>query len=209
MLWPGAAATLSGVIAGLVGLVLVPVLVGIAAGYAAGGRLTTMVGRLRALWLLWVAVAAQAGQFYLDGARVPLLVVVYGLVLGWLILNLRGWTPAMRVAVGVVLLGLALNAAAIAANGRMPYSPQAAAQVGLPAGETTAKNEPSDQDTRLAPLGDVIPVAAVRKVISIGDVFIALGGAALIATAMCRARRPYTLPNFSYVAHSRRRGPGK
>lgn len=175
---------------GLVGLVLAPVLVGVVAGYAAGGRLSTMAGRLRALWLLWAAVAAQVGQFYLDGARVPLLVAVYALVLGWLILNLRGWTPAMRVAVGIVLLGLAFNAAAIAANGRMPYSPRAAAQVGIPAGETTAKNEPANQDTRLAVLGDVIPVTAVRKVISIGDVFIALGGAALIAAAMRRDRRP-------------------
>jgi Family of unknown function (DUF5317) len=189
MLWPGPSGTLSGVMAGLVVLVMVPVLAGVAAGYAAGGRLSTIVGRLRGLWLLWAAVAAQAAQFSLHGARVALLVVVYALVLGWLILNLPGWTPAMRTAVGIVLLGLALNAAAIAANGRMPYSPQAAALVGLPAAETTAKNEPSNQDTRLALLGDVIPVAAVHKVISIGDVLIALGGAALIAAAMRRDRR--------------------
>jgi hypothetical protein len=192
MLWPGLAGILSGMTAGLVGLLLAPVVVGIVAGYAAGGRLSVLTGRLRGLWLLWAAFVVQVAQFFLAGARVPLLVAVYAIVLGWLVLNALRWTPAMRVAPAVVLLGLALNAAAIAANGRMPYSPEAAVRVGLPAGEVTAKNEPSDQDTWLAQLGDVIPVAAVHKVISIGDVLIGIGGAALIAAAMRRDRRPAT-----------------
>jgi len=51
-------------------LLVTPVLVGVLIGYAAGGRLANLLSlRLRALWLLWLAGAVQAAQYYLPWLR--------------------------------------------------------------------------------------------------------------------------------------------
>jgi hypothetical protein len=47
-----------------------------------------------------------------------------------------------------------------------------------------------DSTTRLAWLGDVIPVPPVQKVISVGDIVLLLGTAGLIATTMRAPRTP-------------------
>jgi hypothetical protein len=89
----------------------------------------------------------------------------------------------------VIVLGALLNGAAIAANGRMPYDPAAVEAVGLPAGIETPKNVPAGPDTRLAGLGDVLPVPGLRKVVSVGDLLIAVGAASFVALVMRRGRR--------------------
>ncbi|MQA84563.1 MAG: hypothetical protein GEV03_08060 [Streptosporangiales bacterium] len=191
---------------GFVLLALIPVLVGVVVGYALGGRLSALAGRFRALWLLWLAAAVQASQYYAAGPRaliedrlgIPMLGIVFGLVAAWLAVNVGGWPPMMRAAAGVVIAGAALNASVIAANGRMPYAPPAAAEVGLPAAATTAKNEPADADTRLAFLGDVMAVPVLNKVISVGDVLIGVGTAVLVAAAM---RRETSTPEPSTTIH--------
>lgn len=167
-------------------LLAAPVLAGVAIGYATRGQLSALAGRLRALWLLWLAVLIQAGQFYLDGvpAGVPMLVLVWGTVLAWLGLNIRRWPVGARIAAGVVCAGALLNAVAIAANGRMPYSAATAAQVGLPASAVTSKNAPAGDGTVLGFLGDTIPVAPLHKLVSLGDLLIAAGSAALVAVLM-------------------------
>jgi hypothetical protein len=71
----------------------------------------------------------------------------------------------------------------------MPYSPAMAEAVGLHPGITTPKNEPSDAGTRLSFLGDTIPIAPLRKVISPGDVLISVGSCAVVVLAMRRHRR--------------------
>src|SRR6185295_19486743 len=73
--------------------------------------------------------------------------------------------------------------------GRMPYAPAAAARVGLAPGLTTPKNAPADTGTRLGLLGDVIPVPPLHKVVSPGDVLIAIGVCAVVALAMRSHRR--------------------
>jgi Family of unknown function (DUF5317) len=180
---------------GYLALLLLPLFLGVAAGYAAGGRLVVLASvRLRAVWLLWMAVLVQLGQYQArpvrewieDRLHLPLLAVVFALVGAWLAVNLPHTSAPTRVAMVIILLGAALNGAAIMANGRMPYSPPAAAAVGLPARVTTPKNEPAGPDTRLAWAGDVIPVPHVRRVLSPGDVLIGLGAAVLIAIAMRR-----------------------
>lgn len=178
-------------------LAFAPVPAGVAVGYARGGRLSGLAGRLRALWLLWLAAAVQAAQFYLDGWRsvvedrlgIPLPAVVFGIVALWLAVNLAGWSRAMRLAAGVVLAGALLNGIAIAANGRMPYSPETAARAGVTASGATPKNEPASGGTRFEVLGDVIAVPPLHKVISVGDVLIGVGAALLIAAAMRRDDR--------------------
>jgi hypothetical protein len=178
-------------------LTVAPPLAGVAVGYLLGGRLAGFRQvRIRQLWLLWAAAAIQFAQYAADGVRrfteetigLPMLVPVFALVLAWFAVNLRHWPPAIRAAAVLIVLGAALNGLAIAANGRMPYDPAAVAAVGLRPGVETPKNEPADGRTRLATLGDTIPVPLLRKVVSPGDLLIGGGAAAFVVFAMRRGR---------------------
>ena len=165
---------------------------GVLVGYALGGRLAGLARlRLRGLWLLWVAAAVQAGQYVPpvrrlveQDAHIPMLGIVFAVVAVWLGRNLRQPSRWLRAAVAAILIGASLNAAAILANGRMPYSPHAAVVAGVPIDSQTPKNEPAHAGTRLAGLGDVIPVPPLRKIVSVGDLVIGLGAASLVALAM-------------------------
>ncbi|MBY8882987.1 DUF5317 family protein [Actinacidiphila acidipaludis] len=170
-----------------------PVAVGTLAGYLSGGRLRRLPAvRLRRLWLLWVAAAVQVAQLStagLPGAagrhlRASLLGLAIALALFWLVVNARGRTRPLQIGVELALAGAVLNAVPIAINGRMPYSPSAAAVAGLRAGFRTAKNVPAEHSTRLLALGDIIPVPPLHAVVSIGDVLLAIAAALLVATAM-------------------------
>jgi hypothetical protein len=113
------------------------------------------------------------------------MVPIFGLVGAWAVVNLPGRSRAMQVAIALVLLGGAMNALAIAANGRMPFSERAlvAADVSdqqRARGERSPKHVAADGATRLLWLGDVIPVRPIEKVVSARDVVL-LGW---------RARRP-------------------
>src|SRR6266536_1917074 len=176
-------------------LLVTPVLVGVLIGYAAGGRLANLLSlRLRALWLLWLAAAVQAAQYYLpwlrrlvqDNLGIPMLAVVFAIVLMWITLNLLRWPRLMRLAAALIVAGAIGNGLVIAANGRMPYAPQAAVQAHLPATAVGPKNQPADDGTRLAFLGDVIPLVPLGKVLSAGDLLIAAGASAAVAVAMRR-----------------------
>jgi hypothetical protein len=179
-------------------LTVAPPVAGVVLGYLCGGRLAGFrTVRLRALWLVWLAAAVQFAQFFAPGVRhivedvagIPMLVPVFAIVLGWLAINLRAWPTPIRLAGVVILLGAALNALVIGLNGRMPYDPAAASRVGLPTAAESPKNVPADAATRLAPLGDIIPLPAVGKVASPGDVLIAAGTCGLVVLVMRRGRR--------------------
>ncbi|BCJ77009.1 hypothetical protein CS0771_65530 [Catellatospora sp. IY07-71] len=171
-------------------LLLAPPAVGVIVGYACGGRLAGLRNlRLAALWLLWLAAAVQAAQYYVTPLRHPaLLAIVFSLVLWWLALNLPAWPRAIRIAGIAIIVGALANGLTIALNGRMPYEPATAEAVGLRPGLTTPKNEPADDATRLAFLGDTIPVPPLQKVVSPGDLLIGAGTVALTALAMRRRR---------------------
>jgi hypothetical protein len=179
-------------------LTAAPPVVGMVLGYLCGGRLAGFrTVRVRALWLVWLAAVVQFAQFFAPGVRhvvedvvgIPMLVPVFGVVLAWLAINLRAWPTAIRLAGLAIVLGAALNFAVIGLNGRMPYDPAAASQVGLPPGRESPKNVPAEATTRLAPLGDIIAVPVIRKVASPGDVLIAGGTCALVVLVMRRGRR--------------------
>jgi hypothetical protein len=175
-------------------LALIPVAAGVGVGYLLGGRLSELGGRFRAVWLLWLAVAVQvlhnssaaARRVVPDRAGVSMLVIVFGIGLLWLAVNLWHWQPAMRYAGVVVMIGALANGAAVAANGRMPYSVSAAASAGVPAGATTPKNEPALDHTRLTLLADNIPIPPMHKIVSVGDALIAAGTVVLLAAGMRR-----------------------
>jgi hypothetical protein len=172
-------------------LTLSPPVLGVVVGYLAGGRLSGFrTLPIRHLWLVWLAAAVQFAQYSLGLWRGPLLVLVFAIVLAWLGLNLPRWPVAIRVAGLVIVLGAGLNALTIGLNGRMPYSPAAADAAGLRTHVVTPKNTPAGAGTRLAAIGDTIPVPVLHKVASPGDVLITTGAAALVVLAMRRARRP-------------------
>jgi len=169
-------------------LTIAPPVVGVALGYLLGGRLSGFRSiRIRALWLVWLAAGVQFAQYSVGG--VAMLALIFAIVLVWLAVNLPRWPAAIRAAGILIVLGASFNGLAIALNGRMPYDPGAAVDVGLHAGIETPKNEPADANTRLGFLGDTIPIPLLRKVISPGDVLISFGAGALVVLAMRRHRR--------------------
>jgi hypothetical protein len=179
-------------------LTVAPPVFGVLLGYLCGGRLSGFsTVRIRALWLVWLAAAVQFAQYVAPGVRhvvedvagIPMLAPVFVFVFAWLAVNLRHWPAAIRVAGVAIVLGAAMNALVIGLNGRMPYAPAASVAVGNAPGREGPKNAPADAGTRLAPLGDIIPVPLVRKVASPGDVLISGGTVALVVLAMRRSRR--------------------
>jgi hypothetical protein len=128
--------------------------------------------------------------------HVSLMVPIFGLVGAWALANLPGRTRLMQAAVALVLIGGAMNALAIAANGRMPFSERAlvAADVSdeqRARGDRSPKHVAAGDTTRLLWLGDVIPVRPIEKVISAGDVVLLLGVAGAVTAGMAPGgRRP-------------------
>jgi hypothetical protein len=178
-------------------VLIAPPVAGLVAGYLLGGRLAGFRDvRIRALWLVWLAAAVQFAQLRMGGSLGgPMLAVVFAIVLTWLGVNLVRWPVAIRWAGVVVGLGAALNGLVIALNGRMPFSYAG----GGPAGETP-KNVAAGAHTRLAFLGDVMPIAPLHVLISAGDILIAAGAAALVVLAMRRGRRLPDPPQCPVVA---------
>jgi hypothetical protein len=63
-----------------------------------------------------------------------MLALVFALAASWLAVNLLRWPKALRLAGTTIFLGAALNGLVILVNGRMPYSPTAAALAGIKPG---------------------------------------------------------------------------
>ncbi|MFQ5947408.1 MAG: DUF5317 family protein, partial [Acidimicrobiia bacterium] len=76
-------------------------------------------------------------------------------------------------------IGILMNFSVILANGGMPVSPEAAALAGGDGAdlsfEQAYKHVELDGDSQLTFLADVIPLRMIRQVISLGDVFLAVG----------------------------------
>ncbi|MBC7221101.1 DUF5317 domain-containing protein [Candidatus Bipolaricaulota bacterium] len=174
--------------------------IGIVAGLIRGGSLANLGQlRLRALWLIGVALLIQLLIFPLG--RAPLVavgaaylhLVSYTLLLAFIVLNRR--YPEIL----VMGSGLLLNLIVIAANGGyMPASATALNRAGLPE-VATALEEGLRQGntvlmgegTRLNFLGDFLCLPAgvpLASAFSIGDVVLGLGVAVLLARRMVKRR---------------------
>ncbi|MGQ0779434.1 MAG: DUF5317 family protein [Pseudonocardiales bacterium] len=168
-------------------ILLLPLGVGLAVGVLLGGSVRGFADPgLRAVWLLWAAAGLQLIQLWF-GLTLAVLIGVFGLVVIWIVTNLRGQVPSARFGLLAMLLGLLANGLTMALNGRMPYSRSAAVAAGLDADVVTPKNVPADADVRLGWLGDVLPVSPLRVVVSAGDVLIGCGVAVLVVALMCHA----------------------
>ena len=173
---------------GTILIVLALLGVAIAVGFAAHGSLRPFVTLPIHWWgaaLVGLAIQALPLPANISRSQVSILLAIsYAALLGFAWVNRR--LPAMP----VVMLGLALNALVVVANGGMPVSTQAARSAGSIAGLPTTRGGPqkhhlmTDQDV-LRPLGDVIPIPKpVGALFSVGDVCLYGGVAWLVVMVM-------------------------
>jgi uncharacterized protein DUF5317 len=182
-------------------IILAGLALGISIGYAVGGRLGRLARnlRLRAVWIVYVALAIQVLvrvppiKSAHEGTRLFVVLVSYAVIAVWLGLNAVSQRRALRIAVALITLGWLANLAPIALNAGMPVSRYALARAGNtnPSAGSKGffKHVLADEHTELNGLGDVIPMRAFKTVISVGDVLLLVGIAAVIAAGM-RLREP-------------------
>jgi hypothetical protein len=153
---------------------LVALALGVALGLVQGGRLAN-VGRRSFRWL----PVLVAGALLQAVDRPVALALSYLLLLAFALGNLR--VPAL----GVLAVGLGLNAAVVIANGAMPVHQAGASQ---DASQPTAgKHRAERPGDSLTPLDDRIDLPPLGEVLSLGDVVLAVG---LCGTAASLVRRP-------------------
>jgi chromate transport protein ChrA len=150
--------------------------------------------RLRALWLLLVALVAQIALEFVDIPEERLDDLGYALLLGTYVLILVFCLINRRLAgMAIVTLGIALNVLVIALNQGMPTKDDVVErnerEVRVPI-ERTVKHRPEEPDDQLPFLGDVLSVPGIpNQQFSIGDVIIGIGVADICFEASRRPRR--------------------
>jgi hypothetical protein len=178
-------------------LVLVVAVLGLLVAWARGFTALARV-RVRAVRLLVAAALVQIGTAALApgsglarATALVLTVLLVGLFLG------GNWRVT---GVPLMAAGLLLNSLVVAVNLGMPVSLSAAARAGVDRGDlhlgTDPLHEASGPSTRLAWLGDVIPLALPWRpqVVSRGDVLVAAGVGLLLVKGAPRRRRRRPVP---------------
>jgi hypothetical protein len=189
-------------------VLLLAVVLGLLIGLVSGGSLRNASGlRIRFLPLLISALLAQVMIFSSILGDTGLIhdlgpyIYIVTLLMSFAVMLLNFQIPAMP----LIALGALLNMIVIVANGGYMPSPESALrEVGIYDSVVVTEEEKStgdyvltnstvaDDDTRLRFLGDVIPLpdfVPFANVISIGDIFIAIGAAAAVVLVMHRRPR--------------------
>jgi hypothetical protein len=162
-----------------------------------GGRLSNLGDiELRAWWLLIIALALQIGTSFLpdedwaDELGVAMVLTSYGLLMALVLLNRN------RTGMWLAGLGVLMNFTVIALNGGMPVLAEAAEvasgfTVTVPDLTGSFKHKILDETTRITMLADVIPLrfGSIGQVLSLGDVFLALGLGRFLEQELRRPRR--------------------
>lgn len=162
---------------------------------------------LRAWWLLFVSLGLQFGtrllpdETWSEGVGVAMVLVSFILLMVMVVLNWR--KPGMWIAG----LGVLMNFVVIAVNGGMPVLAGAAEvasgfTVSEPDLSGTFKHVLLDETSRLTFFSDVIPIrlVGIGEVISLGDIFLALGLGVFLEHELRRPRR--------YFKHGAQAQPG-
>ncbi len=180
-------------------MLVVAAVVGLLAGRLTTTGRHTARARIAALPLLAAGFALRVAVPMLDGdIALVALAGSLGLLLCFTACNLH------LVGVGVMGIGLLVNFVGVVANSGMPVRSAAlvAANVIEPdeqgAVHLASPRHREDSADRLAVLGDVLPIAPLRTVVSFGDLILAAGLADTIAQ-LARRRRQAT--SSASVAH--------
>jgi hypothetical protein len=162
-----------------VGHLGIAVALGLVAGVAAGARPTGAAGARTRWWPVAVAgMSLQAVTVVADlrGALgLAAVLASFVALAAFAVANLA--ITGMR----LVLLGLTLNLTSMVVNGGMPVRGEALVRAGLvePADvgrvDLGPKRHLETEDDPAPGLGDVLPVAPLRQVLSVGDVALAAG----------------------------------
>jgi len=168
------------------------ILLSVLVGYLVGGRLRGFERlRLKYWWLAPLGLGLQA--LPLPGAHrgTDFLVRVGVLGASYVLLLLFAGVNMRITGMPLLLVGIALNAAVVIANGGMPVSRHALEVSGqtealkLLTADEGAKHHLMTSEDRLTPLADVIPIPPpIGQVASVGDVFVYAGLAWLIVAVM-------------------------
>lgn len=177
--------------------IILAVCVGLVIGALRRGRLTSIARtRIRHPEFLLVAIAASLFVDQTDmgpSGAIALLGLIGGLAFAIVNVHLAGMT--------VIAIGIAANLLPIALNGAMPVRPEALVEAEmvtadeLPRVTLNGARELSDDSTLLSMLGDTFPVRWTNQVVSIGDLIMMVGLAALVANLMLQRRRPRLHPS--------------
>lgn len=151
---------------------------GLLGGLALGGR----VAHLRAFRLVWLPLLLVAvGVRLLAPVADGLAAIAY--VLAFACIAAVAARNAAMAGMPLIAAGAALNLVVVALNRGMPVSAEAIGTAGavMP---LDALHLTATADTTLGMLADILPLAPLHAVYSVGDVLIALGGAALAFRAV-------------------------
>lgn len=173
------------------------IFVALAVAVLRGGRLVNLGDiELRAWWLLFIALGLQVGTRWLpeeswaEGVGIAMVLFSFVLLMAMVLLNRA--KPGMWIAG----LGVLMNFIVIAVNGGMPVLAGAAEvasgfTVSTPDLSGTFKHVPLDETSRLTFFADVVPLrlGGIGEVISLGDIFLALGLGVFLEHELRRPRR--------------------
>jgi len=144
-----------------------------------GGSLESLAAtKVKWLWLVWVALVVQVGfrifepSWLTDTWGITVLVVTNLAIILFLVLNRS--QPGMVLAAA----GLLMNLLVIVANGAMPVSDYVFEVMDVDESALDSpgfKHERMTGDTVVPWVGDVVPIAPLREVWSIGDFVLAAG----------------------------------
>jgi hypothetical protein len=162
-----------------------------------GGRLSNLGDiELRYWWLLLVALGLQVATAWLpdsswaEGLGLAMVLISYVLLMGLVLINRS--RPGMWLAG----LGVLMNFTVIAINGGMPVLAEAAEvasgfTITAPDLSGSYKHVLLDSSSHLTAFADVIPmrIAGIGQVISLGDVFLAVGLGRFLEYELRRPRR--------------------
>ena len=160
-----------------------------------GGRLVNLGDiELKGWWLLILAFGLQAATGWLgeDSDTAGLVMILLSFALLMALVGLNRSKPGMWIA-GI---GVLMNFTVIAINGGMPVLAGAAEvasgfTVASPDLTATFKHVPLDSSSRLTFFADVVPlrIVGIGEVISLGDIFLALGLGVYLESELRRPRR--------------------
>ena len=155
-------------------------------GWVRGGKLSNLTEiRVRSWWMLLVGFGLQVVAGFLPIEQHELAV---GLILvSYLPLLLFVWLNREMNGLWLAGIGILMNFTVIVVNGGMPVLSAAAELSGISGIPDSAKHLLLDDATRLPFLADIIPLP--RSVVSLGDVFLAIGIGVFLEDQMRRPPR--------------------
>lgn len=179
-------------------LFLVAFVAGLAAGWIGGGRLRNILELpflYAPLALVWLALAVQLAMLLVSdalateaiGASYVLVAAAIALVIRRIVVERGVCLPVWALA--IIGVGWLLNVVVMTANGGMPFDADALVQAGMSPdmadhGVLIPKRLPLTDHSQLAFLGDVILLPGLRILVSLGDIVLAIGIAALLFSGM-------------------------